>query len=237
MPTDALDVMQVCRNGHVITGRLLADPASGRTHCDRCGAVTLEGCPTCGEPLPGVGRVLDLVTIGTQPPPGYCPRCGGAFPWLRRPRPAPEPLERLETLLRRLPQTVRQLRWRQTDRPPFRVEDERDLEDLVRALLPLCFDDVRPETRTPSYSPATRTDFVLPGPQLALTLKLMRPGLAMEPLSTQWDEDEAYYRQRGGVRVVVGFVYDPEGALASPGMLQTMVAAGEGLERRCVVGG
>ena len=50
--------------------------------------------------------------------------------------PACGPLALLEELLRRLPRVIRQLRTRQGDRPPLRVEDERDLEDLLRALLP-----------------------------------------------------------------------------------------------------
>ena len=42
------DVMQVCRNGHVITDMLRAHPESGLSHCDRCGAPTLDRCLTYG---------------------------------------------------------------------------------------------------------------------------------------------------------------------------------------------
>jgi hypothetical protein len=205
------DVMQVCRNGHVITNRLRGDPDSGRTHCDRCGAATLAHCLTCGQELLGAGRVLDLVTIGTCPPPRYCPTCGAAFPWVRQPRPAHEPQMQLDHLLRRLPLVIRQLRWRQGERPPFRVEEERDLEDLVRSLLPLHFEDVRPESRTPRYSAGTRTDFVLAHEKMAVTLKYARAGVSERQLGEQWQEDVDYYRQRGGCRVLVGFIYDPEG--------------------------
>src|SRR5438874_339984 len=144
------DVMQVCRNGHVITDLLRSSPGSGLAHCDRCGAATLDRCPTCGRGLPGAFIVPGLQPVGARRPPLYCPACGAAFPWAREPRPAgaPTALARLEALLRRLPRVVRQLRSRQDGRPPFRVEDEKDLEDLARALLPLHFDDVRPECRT-----------------------------------------------------------------------------------------
>jgi hypothetical protein len=212
---NGLDVMQVCRNGHVITERLRSDPESGRTHCDRCGAVTLDHCLTCGQELAGAGRVHDLVTIGTVPAPRYCPTCGAAFPWVRRPRPAPEPLGQLDHLLRRLPLVIRQLRWRQGERPAFRVEDQRDLEDLVRALLPVYFEEVRPESRTPRYSAGTRADFVLAREKIAVTLKFVRAGVSEQQLAEQWREDIAYYRQRGGCRVIIGFVYDPEGLTAA----------------------
>ena len=38
------------------------------------------------------------------------------------------------------------------ERAPFAVRDDRDLDDLMRALLPIQFDDVRPLARTPRYA-------------------------------------------------------------------------------------
>src|SRR5262249_46736961 len=124
------DTMQVCRNGHVITDLLRTCPERGLSHCDRCGAPTLDSCPTCGAQLPGAVPVPGLVPVGRVQPPEFCSACGAALPWAERPSqgPAPDPLAVLENLLRRLPLTIRQLRNRHGDRPPFRVEDERDLE-------------------------------------------------------------------------------------------------------------
>ena len=99
------DVMQVCRNGHVITDLLHAFPERGRSHCDRCGADTLERCPTCGQELPGAVYVPGLVPVGSRRPPQFCATCGASFPWTERaPFSSPSgPLRQLETLLRRLP--------------------------------------------------------------------------------------------------------------------------------------
>jgi len=233
-----LDVMQVCRNGHVITGRLTANPDSGRTHCDRCGATTLERCPTCGEALAGAGRVPDLTTIGSGTPPRHCHRCGAAFPWTRRPASTRPALAQLETLLSRLPLVIRQLRWRQGERPPFRVENERDLEDLVRALLPQHFTDPRPESRTPSYSPVTRTDFVLAAERIAVTVKFVRAGVGVEQLAAEWREDVGYYRQRGGCTAVVSFVYDPQGLLPAADFVKNIAAEvgqDQDVQLRCIV--
>jgi hypothetical protein len=235
-PGNVADVMQVCRNGHVITDRLHSNPESGRTHCDRCGAATLDRCLTCGHELPGALDVCGLVPIGAWQTPRHCLMCGAAFPWVRRPHPAPEPLTLLDGILRRLPPVIRQLRWRQGDRPPLRIDDDRDLEDLVRALLPLHFDDVRIETRTPLYSPGTRTDLILAPAEIALTMKYARSSLPEPKLLEQWQEDVAYYRRQSRWRMLVGFIYDPEGVLRDGKTLEKIWSdIGDGLPLHRVV--
>ena len=231
------DAMQVCRNGHVVTDRAHACPETRRTHCDRCGAATLDRCATCGGELPGTVHVPGLLPVGARRPPQFCAACGAAFPWAEASPPAAaSPLGSLETLLRGLPLVARQLRWRQADRPPFRVEDERDLEDLLRALLPLHFGDVRPESRTPRYAPATRTDFRLAPERIAVTAKLARPALRDPQLAQQLREDAEYYRGRPDCATLVAFLYDPEGLLYEPRALEAAWSTREdGWELRCMI--
>ena len=212
--------MLVCRNGHVITDRLRGCPEQGLSHCDRCGAATVSCCLTCGLELPGALALPGPVPIGRLRPPSYCGQCGAAFPWAPRPRPAADPLATLEALLRRLPLVARQLRTRQGDRPPFRVEQPGDLEDLLRALLPVHFDEAFPEVRTPAYMAGRRTDFVLAGGSVALTAKLLRPGCDEERPTAEFPEDIAYYQARPGCRALVCFVFDPEGRLPDPARLE-----------------
>lgn len=230
--TSVQDVMQVCRNGHIITDRLHSCPERARTHCDRCGAVTLERCPTCGHDLPGAFVVPGLHPLGVGPPPRYCATCGVAFSWTKQTQPPKrEAVRVLEDLLRRLPLAIRQLRVRHTDRPPFRVEDERDLEDLLRAILPLRFDDVRPESRTPRYADLTRTDFLLASEGVALTVKCVQPSLG-----EQLREDAAYHRREGKVRVLVAYVHDPQATLREPPLWRPPGEDDDELEVRCVLG-
>src|SRR5262249_7109395 len=231
------DVMQVCRNGHVITDLLHTYPERALSHCERCGAESLYACETCGTELAGAVFVPGLVPIGRLEAPQYCATCGAAFPWAhRRRRRLRRPLVVLEPLLRRLPLAARQLRIRQGERPPFRVEEERDLEDLLRALLPLQFDGIRPESRTPSYSPVTRMDFLLDSGACALTAKLIVPGVSERDLATQLEEDVTYYERRPGCRTLVGFVYDPEALLRDPGLFETEWSKPQNeLELRCVI--
>jgi hypothetical protein len=232
------DVMQVCRNGHVITDLLRSCPERGLSHCDRCGTATLDRCLTCGTELAGAIAVPGLQPVGNRPPPLYCPACGAAFPWTQRPAAlAPPALACLETLLRRLPRAVRQLRVRHGDRPPFRVGDEKDLEDLLRALLPLHFDDVRPHARTPRYAADTCTDFLLAPERIAVTAKFARPDLRDAQLAGQFREDAAYYRAEGSCRTLVGYVHDPEGLVREPHLLAAACGQpGGDLVVRCVVG-
>lgn len=235
---ESQDVMQVCRNGHVITERLRGNPDSGRSHCDRCGAVTFYQCPTCGSEFPGAHEVPGLAAIGVRPAPRFCLMCGAALPWVRRSRPTPEPLAALESLLRRLPLAIRQLRWRQGERPPFRVEEERDLEDLLRAVLTLRYDNVHLEGRTPAYSPRNRTDLLLTYERIALTTKLARSELREPQLADQLKEDAQYYGKNGRCRILVGYVYDPEGTLRDIRRVESIGAGwSEGLEVRCIVSG
>ncbi len=172
-----------------------------------------------------------LQPVWVRPAPAFCSLCGAAFPWTKKKQPPKrEALVILETLLRRLPLVIRQLRVRHDDRPPFRVVDERDLEDLLRALLPLHFDGIRPECRTPSYATRTRTDFLLAPEGIALTIKLAQPRLV-----EQVAEDAAYYRAERKCRTLLVFVYDPEASLREP--LPTAGAeSGEEPEVRWVVG-
>jgi hypothetical protein len=233
-----LDGMQVCRNGHVITDLLETLPGRGLSHCDRCGAATLSACPTCGGALRGAVDPAGLVPVGVAQPPQFCSVCGAAFPWAQ-PAPitaAPEPVLLVETFLRRLPRVIRQLRDRHEGRPPFRVEDEHDLEDLLRSLLPLSFDTVRPERRTPAYATGTRTDFLLPAEGITLVIKRVGSSAEGDRLADQLPQDVTYYRELRTCSILVVFVYDPEQRIPDPRQLETAWSRSSAeLASHCVV--
>jgi hypothetical protein len=232
------DVMQVCLNGHVITDRLASHPDEGLGCCDRCGAATISRCPTCGRDLPGALPLPGLATIGERQPPEHCPGCGAALPWSEVPAAAHAPgtLAVLEPLLRRLPRAARQLRDRYEGRPSLRVEDEHDLEDLLRAVLHLHFDDVRREGRTPGYDPGTRTDFIVGPEALAVTAKLVTPDVTAESLLGQLREDVAYYQRQPTCGGLVALAYDPEQRLCDRERFEAACRrSGQGFDLRCVV--
>jgi hypothetical protein len=231
------DVMQVCHNGHVITDLLLTCPEQGRSHCERCGAPTLERCSTCGHELPGAIPVPGMTPIGGRQPPQLCPTCGAAFPWTeKRAIARPSPLALLETFLRRVPLTIRQLRSRHGTRPPLYIEDVHDLEDLLRTLLPLHFDDIRPECRTPRYAPRTRTDLLLAPERIVITCKRIGLGYVEEQLRQQIKEDVEYYERRQGISLLLEFLYDPEQRLIAQAWQETSwLTRTTDMDMRCVV--
>ncbi|HEV3118318.1 MAG TPA: hypothetical protein VGY58_14805, partial [Gemmataceae bacterium] len=116
------------------------------------------------------------------------------------------------------------------------VEDERDLEDVVRVFLPLLFDDVRPEKRTPRYSAGSRTDFLLSGECMALTTKLIGREAREPEIAGQLREDAAYYARRASCRSLMVLIYDPEGMVREPPALERAWSSQEGqLEVRCFI--
>lgn len=239
-PESAVDVMQVCHNGHVITASLYREPQQGLSHCDRCGAATLDRCATCGHPLRGSTVLPGLTTVGRPRPPSYCDLCGAAFPWAQPLAGAAQltrPTQLVESFLRRVPRVARQLRDRHGDRTPFRIQDDYDLEDLVRSLLPIHFDEVHLESRTPAYTVKKRTDFRICPDGIVLTVKLSTPTLRESQLAGQWTDDLTFYRRQPSARLVL-FVYDPQGLLHDPGHLEAVWAAqAEGLSVSCVIAG
>jgi hypothetical protein len=237
LDTGTRDVMQVCRNGHIITDLLRALPDQARSHCPRCGATTLTRCPTCGHELEGAIFVPESLPVGTSRPPQYCSSCGAAFPWTRkRTASAPSIPAVLEDFCRKLPRVVRELRFRHGQRPAFEVDEVRDLEDLVRSLLPLYFEDVRLESRLPRYAIAPRTDFRIGTSDIVLTVKMVAPEVREPELGRQFREDIAHYEGRDDCRQLIALVYDPEQLLVEPGALETQWAAlAEALPVRVVI--
>jgi hypothetical protein len=116
------------------------------------------------------------------------------------------------------------------------VQDERDLEDVVRALLPLYFDDIRPQARTPHYAGFTRTDFLQTPQHIAVTVKLVRSRVNDLLLAEEIREDAAYWRGQGNCRLLMVYIHDPEAKLREPSVLEKeWSATGEAWEVLCVI--
>ena len=95
-------------------------------------------------------------------------------------------------LCRRFPLLVAELGNRHAGRPPFAISDEYDVQDLLRSLLRLHFDDVRPEEWNPSYGGTqSRSDLLLKPERVVIETKMTRKSLGQRQLVEQLIVDKA----------------------------------------------
>jgi hypothetical protein len=125
--------------------------------------------------------------------------------------------EFVERLAERLPIIIRELRNRREERATLDVNDEYDLQDLLRSLLSIEFDDIRQEEWTPSYAGgSSRMDFLLPEIESVVETKMTRRGLTAKKLGEELIIDIARYERHPQCRTLYCIVYDPEGRITNP---------------------
>jgi REase_DpnII-MboI len=140
-----------------------------------------------------------------------------------------DPFRLIERLCETFHSVARQLRYRHGNRATLEVHDEYDVQDLIHALLLLDFDDVRPEEWTPSYAGASsRMDFLLKREQIVLEVKRTRKGLAAKQVGEQLIVDCQRYKGHPDCKMMVCFVYDPEGLVANPRGVESDLATAGG---------
>jgi REase_DpnII-MboI len=146
-------------------------------------------------------------------------------------------LELVERIARRLPELLVVLRNRQRQRPPFVIEDEYDLQDLLHGLLKLHFDDVRAEDFAPERAGGrSRIDFVLKAERLVIEAKMTRAGLAARQVGEQLIVDIERYRSHPDCAALLAIVYDPEQRIVNARTLEAdLSGTRDGLVVRVVV--
>jgi hypothetical protein len=126
-------------------------------------------------------------------------------------------MARIERLLSRFHVVARQMRSRYERRSTLEVQDEYDVQDLLHALLKTDFDDIRTEEWTPSYAgAASRMDFLLKEEQTVVEVKKTRATLKEKDIGSQLLVDVQRYRTHPDCKVLICFVYDPEGLIGNP---------------------
>lgn len=140
-----------------------------------------------------------------------------------------DPLSQIEEICTKFHLVARQLRSRHADRDTLAVSDEYDVQDLLHALLWLFFDDIRPEETTPSYAgKSSRMDFLLKSEQTVIEVKKTRAGLGAKEVGSQLIEDIDRYKVHPDCRLLVCFVYDPEGLIANPRGIENDLSRDDG---------
>ena len=220
------DVMQVCVKGHQITARYDDYPELRQDFCKKCGSPTIFACPKCKEPIRGEYNVPGVAAIGFEVPvPEFCHKCGESYPWTKTnhqiksidDKKQDNYLEEIEFVCERFHSVAKQIQRRHNNRSTLDINDEYDVQDLLHALLKMFFDDIRPEENTPSHAGASaRMDFLLKGQGIVIEVKKTRKELHDKDIGKQLEEDIAWYRKHKDCRILVCFIYDPEGVLSNP---------------------
>jgi hypothetical protein len=150
---------------------------------------------------------------------------------------SPSDVELLERLLRRFHSAARTLKSRHAKRPPFVIDDEYDVQDLMQALLRSLFDDVRPEEYAPSYAGgASRMDFLLKAEQIVIEAKMANDKLRDKDIGEQLMVDIQRYSSHPDCKRLICFVYDPNGFVKNPrGLEADLTKKHNGLDVRVIV--
>lgn len=115
----------------------------------------------------------------------------------------------LFTLFMRFHRVAQGLRHRHGSRDTLVVKDEYDVQDLLRGLLGLHFDDIREEEYAPSYAGAnSRIDFVLKAERIVVETKMTNDGLRDKELGSQLLVDIGRYRSHPDCGTLIVFIYD-----------------------------
>ena len=121
------------------------------------------------------------------------------------------------TLAERMLYVERSLRRRHSKRPTLEVSDEYDVQDLLRSLLVVFFDDVREETWAPDYAGgSSRIDFTLPDFGVAVEVKKSRDSMTARTVGEELIVDRDKYAGHPDISHLVCIVIDHDGRLANP---------------------
>lgn len=72
---------QICNNGHLITMSADTSPELRAPCCSKCGASTIEACPSCNAMLRGSFYVPGIIGWCDYDLPLHCHECGAPYPW------------------------------------------------------------------------------------------------------------------------------------------------------------
>lgn len=133
----------------------------------------------------------------------------GLEPEVKKPDKLEESLIYLKKIFLKFHRTAQSLRHRHADRDTLIIRDEYDVQDLLRSLLHLHFDDIREEDYCPSYAGGnSRIDFVLKDEKIVIETKMTNDHLRDKEVGSQLLIDIGRYRGHSDCKVLMVFIYD-----------------------------
>lgn len=174
------------------------------------------------HPIPAAPSGAPAPSPASASPPPIAPTAPAPAsaepPIAAAPKPqAGDPLELVRKLCTRFHSVARQLRLRREYRPTLDVEDERDVQDLLYALLRYELDEVSAHEWVPQYQhPIPSVALVLPRHRLAIVAKKTKAGCGPRELTQQLAIDGQEFSASAGYQTIVYFMYDPDGRIGNP---------------------
>ena len=133
------------------------------------------------------------------------------------------------TLCRRFPLLIAAMQKRHNHRQALAITDEYDVQDLLRGILSLHFDDIRPEEGNPSHGAVqSRSDLFLKPERIVIETKMTRKSLSQRELVHQLIQDKALYQGHPGYTTLICFVYDPGHLLTNPTAIEHDLSGQDG---------
>lgn len=140
-----------------------------------------------------------------------------------------DPFDCIVRICNRFHLVAKQLRVRHDSRNTLEIKDEYDVQDLLHALLHLDFDDIRGEEWTPSYAgKSSRMDFLLKKEKIVVEVKMSRVGLGAKELGDQLLIDCGRYGSHPDCKILICFVYDPDGRIGNPRGIENDLSKDDG---------
>lgn len=138
-------------------------------------------------------------------------------------------LSQLRKVCSRFHSAARQLRLRKEYRETLEIEDERDVHDLLCALLRVQFDEIGTDEWPPSRAGGdVRPVLLLDRNRIAVTVTKTRSGVAAREITDQLRKDASYSAAQTECTTLFCFVYDPDGRIGNPRSLELEFAGNGG---------
>ena len=101
------------------------------------------------------------------------------------------------------------------------MQDEYDVQDLLRAILEVYFDDVLCEDTNPKFAgKSTRIDLALKKARIFIEVKRPRKTQKEGEVGEELTIDIPHYRQRGDCHTLFCFVFDPDHRIIQPAIFK-----------------
>ena len=128
-------------------------------------------------------------------------------------------METIALICNRFHAVAKALGQRHSNRETIELRDEYDVQDLMRTLLQIYFDDIRPEEWVPSYAgSSSRMDFLLKKEKIVVDVKF---DLGDREIGNQLSADIVRYKEHPDCKTLICFVYDPKEKVRNPRGLES----------------